>query len=178
LLIPQIYLLVDEYDSFSNYYLESWRADTLLVNTFKSFWSTVKLLNRRGGIQKIFITGLSPLSLTGVASGFNVAQNLSFDNELAGLCGLTSTDIKTALKKVLGEDSEAYQRHLSIMTKSFNGFYFCRQVGAETVYNTETCLSYLQVRTDTPDYFQFYSYFQLLIIDVIIEPYKREDTRS
>jgi len=124
-----------------------------------------------GGIQKVFMTGISPLSLTHVGSGFNVAVNLSFTKRVAALCGLTGNDIEMALKEVCGENSEIYQKHLSIMTKSFNGFYFCRQLGAETVYNSETCLDYLQVRTDTRDYFQFHSYLQLLItMNVIIAP--------
>src|SRR5436305_7876138 len=64
-------------------------------------------------IRKVFITGISPLSLSGVGSAFNVARNLSFHQDLAGLCGLTSSDLQAVLK-VIGQD----QKHLSEMTKS------------------------------------------------------------
>src|SRR5438045_2064448 len=154
--LPQIYLLVDEYDAFINDYIDPhsntvWEG-TPAESTFKSFWATVKsLLGEKNGIQRAFITGISPLSLTDIGSGFNIAKNISFSKRVSGLCGLTHADIEASLKKVCGSDHEAYQKHLSVMTKYFNGYYFCEQEGVETVYNTETCLSYLQVRADTPD---------------------------
>ena len=97
------------------------------------------------GIQRAFITGISPLSLSGVGSGFNVARNLSLHKDLAGLCGLTGSDIRTALKQAC-QDSEARQEHLLAMTKYFNGYHFCDERKVESTYNTETCLGYLQVR--------------------------------
>jgi hypothetical protein len=143
-------LLVDEYDTFSNDYLEpysnvTWQG-TAAEATFKSFWSTVKsLLGPTKGISRTFITGISPLSLTNVGSGFNVARNISSDKNVAGLCGLTRTDIEAALKEVGGSDTNAYEKHLSIMTNYFNGYHFCDRETVETVYNTETCIDYLQV---------------------------------
>jgi len=147
-------LLVDEYDTFSNNHLEpynnvTWEG-TAVEATFKSFWSTVKLLvGPTKGILRTFITGILPLSLTNIGSGFNVARNISFDKEVAGLCGLTRTDIEAALKEVCSSDTNAYKKHLSIITNYFNGYHFCNQETVETIYNTETCLVYLQVRTNT-----------------------------
>jgi hypothetical protein len=113
------------------------------------------LLSFPKGIQKAFITGIAPLSLTGIGSGFNVATYLSSDEDVAGLCGLTRVDIEAALKEIYGSDLEAYRKHLSDMTTYLNGYHFCNEKTVETVYNTETCLAYLQVRTDiSPDYFQ------------------------
>ena len=147
-------MLVDEYDSFSNDYLEPYSTTTwdgtAVEQTFKSFWSMVKsLLDPTKGISRTFIIGISPLSLTDIGSGFNVGRNLSFDDDVAGLCGLTYTDIEAALKEVCGLDLEAYNKHLSVITEFFNGHRFCNQKKVETIYNTETCLSYLQVRANT-----------------------------
>jgi len=143
-------LLVDEYDTFVNDYLEPHKTiweGTAVEATFKSFWSTVKSLLSKG-IERTFITGISPLSLSGVGSGFNVGRNISFDEDVAGLCGLTHAEIQAALGTVCGQDSEAYKEHLSAMTAYFNGYHFCDEKKVETAYNTETCLSYLQVRID------------------------------
>jgi hypothetical protein len=152
--VQGIYLLVDEYDAFTNNYLETsniaephqttWDG-TAVGFTFRSFWSMVKSLSTEG-IQRVFITGISPLSLSGVGSGFNVARNLSFHQDLAGLCGLTSSDLEAALKEI-GKDV----KHLSEMTKCFNGYHFCRKTRVETIYNTETCLAYLQSLVDGGD---------------------------
>jgi hypothetical protein len=152
--IEGIYLLVDEYDAFTNNYLEppnivephktTWDG-TAVGETFRSFWSMVKMLYTEG-IQKVFITGISPLSLSGVSSAFNIARNLSFHRDLAGLCGLTFSDLEATLKEI-GKDD----KHLSEMTKCFNGYHFCRKKRVETVYNTETCLAYLQSVVDGGD---------------------------
>ncbi|KIX03383.1 uncharacterized protein Z518_06935 [Rhinocladiella mackenziei CBS 650.93] len=159
--IKGIYVLVDEYDAFPNNYLEppktvgrpkiAWE-DTAVGRTFKSFWATIKSLCADGIIQRIFITGISPLSLSVLGSGFNVARNTSFDKDLAGLCGLTYSDLEDALKGIY-EDPEVYNGFLSEMTKFFHGYHFCNDETVETVYNTETCLAYLQRRIErkTPE---------------------------
>jgi hypothetical protein len=100
--IEGIYVLVDEYDAFPNSYLEppktAWE-DTDVERTFKSFWATIKSLSGDGLIRRIFITGISPLSLSNLGSAFNVSRNLSFHRDLARLCGLTYSDLGDALKK-------------------------------------------------------------------------------
>ena len=148
--IPQIYLLVDEYDAFSNNYLDP-DNHTLYEGTeveamFTSFWSTVKsLLGPNKGIPRAFITGILPLSLAGVGSGFNVARDISFDEDVAGICGLTRKDIEASLKKTCDSDINAYKTHLSVMTRYYYGYHFCDERTVDIVYNTETCLSHLRV---------------------------------
>ena len=142
--VQGIYLLVDEYDAFTNNYLDRTKQDfhdTEVGRTFKSFWSMVKSLAQQAKMERAFITGISPLSLSGYGSAFNVATNESFHEKLAGLCGLTNSDLEDALEKICN-DSEI-RKHLQIMTKSFNGYHFCNYKTVETVYNTETCLAYL-----------------------------------
>jgi hypothetical protein len=97
------------------------------------------------GIKKVFITGISPLSLSSLGSAFNLSRNVSFHQNLAGLCGLTRSDLEVVLEEICrGEACD----HLSIMTKSFNGYHFCGYKTVGTVYNTETCLAYLQSIVD------------------------------
>jgi hypothetical protein len=156
--IEGIYLLIDEYDAFPNHYLNTLHTiegakitweDTAVGRTFSSFWSTVKSLSAKGSIRRIFITGVSPLSLS---SGFNVARNLSFDRNLAGLCGLRYSDVEDALKSI-NDDPEAYKQFHSQMRQSFDGYHFCMDETVETVYNTETCLAYLRclIQRKTPE---------------------------
>jgi len=159
--VKGIYVLVDEYDAFPNNYLAqlntvegykiAWE-ETAVGRTFKSFWTTIKSLATDSIIKRVFITGISPLSLTSVGSGFNVARNLSFHKDLAGLCGLTSSDLDNALKKICASPSD-YDETLTEMTTSFNGYHFCMNETVDTVYNTEMCLAYLQCRIEgvTPE---------------------------
>jgi hypothetical protein len=145
--IEGIYVLVDEYDAFPNHYLElqqtaAWEG-TAVGSTFKSFWSTIKSLALDGFIPRVFITGISPLSLSSVGSSFNILSNVSFDKDLSGLCGLIISDVIDALKKVC-EDPTKRDLVLLEMIESFNGYHFCKSEKVESVFNTETCLAYLQ----------------------------------
>jgi hypothetical protein len=154
-------VLVDEYDAFPNNYLEplqtigepktAWE-NTAVGYTFKSFYSTIKALGAEGVIRRVFITGISPLSLSSVGSSFNVLTNLSFDRDLAGLCGLTHLDLKDALEQ-MGKEPEECNRVLLDMTKSFNGYHFCNNETVQTVCNTETGLANLQrlIQGKTPN---------------------------
>lgn len=100
----KIYLMADEYDAFSNEHMDphgsipvAWTRSNA-ASLIKDFWATVKrLMGLRYGIRKCFITGISPLSLVDNTSGFNIAVNVSFEKEVAGLCGLTRADIAAAL---------------------------------------------------------------------------------
>src|SRR5947209_7413551 len=129
--IEGIYVLVDEYDAFPNNYLEppktvggpktvegtkiAWE-DTAVGRIFRSFWATIKALCAEGIIKRTFFTGISPLSLSSLGSAFNVARNVSFHRDLAGLCGLTYSDLEDALKRIY-KDTEVYNGFLSEMTK-------------------------------------------------------------
>jgi hypothetical protein len=83
----------------------------------------VKSLLTKNRISRIFIAGVSPLSLTDIGSGFNIARNISFDGDVAGLCGLTRADVEAALTKICASDREV-KKHISTMTKHFNGYHF------------------------------------------------------
>ncbi|KAK6331391.1 hypothetical protein TWF730_004473 [Orbilia blumenaviensis] len=153
--IKGIYMLVDEYDAFCNRYLDLYDKkeivwhDTPAEQTFKSFWSAVKYWSTKG-IDRVFITGISPLSLSTAGGVFNVTRNVSFHEDLAGLCGLKNSEIATALKEIgehskkISKDTISSDKHLSEMTKSFNGYHFCKHTPVDNVYNTETCLQYFQ----------------------------------
>ena len=91
------------------------------------------------------------MSFTNIGSAFHVSKNLSFHKSLAGLCGLTRSELESVLKKA-HPSPQACDRHLKEMATSFSGYHFCRDQGADTVYNTETCLEYFQdlVEGNTP----------------------------
>ncbi|KAF9211009.1 hypothetical protein BGZ59_008639 [Podila verticillata] len=149
--IKGIYLMADEYDSYSNEYfvpIDSAqvklprRADT--DSMLKGFWASVKSGLGRG-ISKCYITGVSPISLDDYTCGFNVACDVSWEPEFAGFCGLTEADVTSALAldKVCGSTSKA-KKHLKIMKDHYNGFNFVPGGRGPLIYNTNACLEYLQ----------------------------------
>ena len=159
--IEGIYVLVDEYDAFSNHYLElqqtagqakiAWEGTTV-GETFTSFWSAIKSLATDGFIQRVFITGISPLSLSSFGSSFNILSNVSFHKNLSGLCGLTHSDVDDTLEKICKSRSER-DLVFSEMIEYLNGYHFCNSEKVKSVFNTEICLAYLQslIQGNTPN---------------------------
>ena len=97
---PRIFILVDEYDNFSNRLLaqageQAYRELCHGTGYFKGFFAMLKAAN--AVITNIFLTGVSPMTLDDVTSGFNIADNVSMRPQLATLCGFTHDDIRACL---------------------------------------------------------------------------------
>jgi hypothetical protein len=157
--VKGIYLLADEYDAFSNEYLDphdhtGWNhLKDNQQSLLKGIWALVKGSMGTQRIEKCFITGVSPLSMADHTSGFNIATNVTFKRELSGLCGLSHDDVKASLglwEMNLASEVDVIE-HLEIMMTNFDGYRFNRFAAVEPVFNTNTCLDYLQ-RLKTMDW--------------------------
>lgn len=141
--------MIDEYDVFSNSYINSnttnWIAN-YPAGFLEGFYATVKRSVGHLMIKKIFITGVSPVDLT---NDFNVEKDVSFRDTLSGLCGLNRDDVKAALRIL--PDVDSVDEELSHLTAFVNGYHFCYYNKVDTVFNTTTCLEYLQVSDNGPE---------------------------
>ena len=117
---------------------------TEAASLLKGFWATVKSkLQLRYGIKKVFMTGVTPLCLADMTSGFNVAMNMSFRPRYSTLCGFTQSDVLEALRLVCQDEKKAHDC-LEELTYYANGYHFSRKP-VESVFNPQTVLAYLQV---------------------------------
>ena len=104
----KLYLLIDEYDNFANEVLTS-DADTYdeLVTSdgpFKRLFKWVKAAMGAGkGLDRFFITGVSPLVMSDVTSGMNVAKSVYLYPELNDLCGFTGAEVRRLLADLHAE---------------------------------------------------------------------------
>ena len=122
----------------------SW-SNTEHSRVLKAFWSNVKAGNKsRYGIQKVYITGVTPLLLSDLISGANDQENTSFSPRISTICGLTRSDVLGALRAICSNEEEV-QKHFKELQHHTNGYHFCQQRCVEPVFNTQTALSYLQV---------------------------------
>ena len=93
----RIFILIDEYDNFSNRLLAQTGEEAYCelchgTGFFKSFFSLLKAQNK--AITNILLTGVSPMTLDDVTSGFNIAKNISQNSDLDTLCGFTHQQIR------------------------------------------------------------------------------------
>ncbi|MBR0067866.1 MAG: AAA family ATPase [Kiritimatiellae bacterium] len=96
-----IYVIIDEYDNFTNTILaESGEAAYELLchggGFFKQFFTIVKSLTTSldAPLKRLFITGVSPVTMDDVTSGFNIGTNISLDPVFADFTGFRHDDLR------------------------------------------------------------------------------------
>lgn len=143
-----IYIIVDEYDNFINELLIKDEAYYKKLVTgqdavFKQFFKTLK--SGTGGmdapVKKIFITGVSPLAMYDITSGFNIGTNITTDSNFNDLLGVTKEEVLEMLKL---HDLTAQQDTIfARMDDWYDGYKFSEE-SEYTIYNTDMVLYYLQ----------------------------------
>ena len=93
-----LYLIVDEYDNFTNTVLslhgeKAYRAITHGEGFYRELFKKFK-----GGFERIFLTGVSPVTLDDLTSGFNIASYVSQYRELNQMLGFSEVDVKEMIK--------------------------------------------------------------------------------
>jgi hypothetical protein len=149
-----VYLLIDEYDNFANEVLVHDAGNTrryydLLESEgiVKTLFKVVKGSVSEGKISRVFITGVSPLVLSDMTSGYNVATNISLDEDFNGLCGISEAELNGLVGEVLHDcglpDAQA-ATVLDTMRQFYNGYRFCTDANLPTVYNPTLCFYFLR----------------------------------
>ena len=145
----KLYVIVDEYDQFANNILsddlDKFRSITSTHGFLKDFYTQLKEAAGEGGpIAKIFITGVTTISLDSMTSGFSVAKNLSFKPQTASLFGFTEAELRELIPQVLDFDRYGHtlDEVVSRMKELYNGYRFSPYT-EETVFNASMCLYYL-----------------------------------
>jgi hypothetical protein len=88
------------------------------------------------GLDRVFITGVSPIVMSDMTSGYNVAVNLYLEPEFNELCGFTETEVSSLFNRCLPENSSSEQQKtgLDTLRTFYNGYRFCEQAEVG-VYN-------------------------------------------
>ncbi|MFN8443809.1 MAG: AAA family ATPase [Caldilineaceae bacterium] len=107
----KLYLLIDEYDNFANEVMMAGQPESReryeeLVSgegIFKTVFKAVKGVMRGMGLDRVFITGVSPIVLSDVTSGYNIAKNLTWRRQLNDLCGFTTAEVRALVERVIAD---------------------------------------------------------------------------
>ena len=99
----RLFLLIDEYDNFANTILAgegeaAYRQLTHGGGFFRDFFATVKAGTDSGNLERLFITGVSPVTMDDVTSGFNIGTNISFRTKYNDMVGFTETEVRGLVK--------------------------------------------------------------------------------
>lgn len=144
----KIYLLIDEYDNFANEVLMARQQDyeALLYGEglLKTVFKAVKAAAGGQGLDRVFITGVSPVVLSDMTSGYNVGENIYLEPAFNDLCGFTEAEIAAVLAR-LAEAGVAWSpaEALDAMRTFYNGYRFS-DTALESVYNPTLTLYFLK----------------------------------
>jgi len=139
----KLYLLIDEYDNFANEVLTAARPDsqdryqTLLQGEglMKTVFKYVKAAAGGLGLDRVFMTGVSPVVLSDMTSGYNVGKDLFLLPQFNDLCGFTEDEVVAILKRLAGRGSHwSADQALATMRTFYNGYRF-NEEAEESLYN-------------------------------------------
>ena len=96
-----MYLFIDEYDHFTNTILaepdclNSYQAETHGTGYLRKFFDTIKSATD-STLERVFVTGVSPVTMDDLTSGFNIGTNYSLAYEFNEMTGFTEEEVASA----------------------------------------------------------------------------------
>ena len=145
-----LYVLIDEYDNFANTILahrgaEAYHSFTHGEGFFRNFFGTLKAgTGRAGAIERLFVTGVSPITMDDVTSGFNIGANVSLLPEFNEMLGFTEAEVRDLLEtyRRAGAFDQDPDTALDLMREWYDGYRFAEGAAGD-LYNTDMVLYYL-----------------------------------
>jgi len=146
-----LYVLIDEYDNFANTVLAhhgeaAYQSFTHGGGFYRNFFATLKAGAGRsdGGLERMFITGVSPITMDDVTSGFNIGKNISLHPEFNDMLGFTEAEVRNLLEmyRDYGVFNQEVEAALAVMREWYNGYRFAEEAEG-VLYNTDMVLYFL-----------------------------------
>ena len=161
----KLYVIIDEYDNFTNTILADSRSRYEALchgdGFFKQFFTVLKAATTGvdAPISRLFITGVSPVTMDDVTSGFNIGTNISMHPEFSEVAGFTQDDLKEMLEyyrenagfefdpeKVRRDISEWYDHYVFSQDRKADG------TEVKSVANSTLVLGFMQYFLQTHQY--------------------------
>jgi hypothetical protein len=142
-------ILIDEYDNFTNQLLTA-HEDQLYgeITTgdsfFRTFFKTIKSGVGDGSVGRVFITGVLPVTMDDLTSGFNIGQIITLKEHTLSMMGFTQKEVDGYVDEIFLEhdfDSEKRETVRNELRSHYNGYQLLP--GHETLYNSTICNFYL-----------------------------------
>lgn len=151
---PRIYLLIDEYDNFTNTILSSYGQDHYRGTThgsgfIRNFFNVVKDAagDVNAAIERLFITGVSPITMDDVTSGFNIGTNISMLPQFNSIVGFSEEEVREMIgyykKEGALPDDTTVDSLVEIMKPWYDNYCFSEDSLKEHMFNSDMTLYFL-----------------------------------
>ncbi|MCP4150998.1 MAG: AAA family ATPase, partial [bacterium] len=149
--LPQLYVIIDEYDNFANQLITAhkdtlYRELTADDSFLKNFFKTLKNGSKSGSISKIFITGVLPITIDDLSSGYNIAEFLTLEQKFENMMGFTLKETEKLLDEIYREHQiDPATRPLIVETiiANYNGYRIIDTEG-EGLFNSTILMYFLK----------------------------------
>ena len=142
----KIYVIIDEYDHFANELLgfktEEFK-NMISKNGKIRKWYEILKKGTETVVDRIFITGVAPITLDSMTSGFNIVKDLTQDRTFNEMMGFTEEEVIKMMKdQELTKEEQKYL--LPIMKENYDGYRFSLEGEFDNnLYNSNMCLYFL-----------------------------------
>ncbi|MEM7134087.1 MAG: AAA family ATPase [Chloroflexota bacterium] len=141
----QLFVIIDEYDNFANQLITTNRDrlyDQLTDDNgfLKAFFKTLKEGREMGAIANVFITGVLPILIDELASGFNVGSFITLDTEFEAMAGFTQPEVDKLLDELYNDYpiEPATRSEVDALIKNYyDGYHFCKPSLDDTLDDIE-----------------------------------------
>ena len=148
----KIYLFIDEYDHFTNAILSNaeslhrYTDETHGEGYLRAFFNKVKA-GTYSSIERCFITGVSPVTMDDLTSGFNIGTNYSLSPEFNQMMGFTEEEVHEMLTyySTTSPFSHTVDELIEIMKPWYDNYCFAQECyGETTMYNSNMVLYFVK----------------------------------
>ena len=150
----KIYLLIDEYDHFANelisFDLGAFKKSVTENGFVRKFYETIKTATQNGIVDRLFITGVSPITVDSMTSGLNIGTQLSMNLACHNLMGFTEGEVEDILRGIDVTEAEL-PKLMRDMKRWYNGYLFNSEA-KDRLYNSDMVLYFANEYSQTRAY--------------------------
>ena len=140
---PQLYVIIDEYDNFSNHLITThqdslYRQITADDSFLKSFFKVLKAGRQSGAIANIFMTGILPITIDDLTSAYNIADFITLHPLLEAMLGFTGDELTLLMDEIYhdyGYDPSTKPAVAEVLKNQYNGYHFVQTTEETALYN-------------------------------------------
>ena len=147
----KIYLFIDEYDNFTNMILANeehlvrYRKQTHGEGYLRKFFNTIKGA-AGGALARVFVTGVSPVTMDDLTSGFNIGTNYSLNPRFNEMTGFTEEEVREMLEYYASvlPFNHSVDELIKVMKPWYDNYCFAEEeYGKTTMYNSIMVLNFV-----------------------------------
>ncbi len=149
----KIFIVIDEYDSLTNamaiYYQHASEEENEYLNIlrsggfFRGFFEIIKF-GTATSVDKVYITGILPITIADMNSGYNISEWITFDEDYTNMLGFTKEELVILVDRIYNDYTITIEKEtvFAYLKEYYDGYKFSPK--GEDIYNPMMTLYFLQ----------------------------------